>query len=153
MRTIRGTLIICDQVYQDRSGKFIIAGTYTTWQTQEDELRLHGIHAYLRLQVEQPGSYPCSITMVDRMAPPNHPPMLRLDTVLPIAENQIPIFECAVHLPDLQLRAPTPRAQRAPGTGHGIRTLVSLVVKDEDVASCPLDFVFLGPATGPAKAG
>ncbi len=153
MRNIRGTLIICDQVYQDHSGKFILAGTYTTWQTQDEELRVHGIHAYLRLQVEQPGSFACRIAMSDRMAAPNQPPMVRMDTVLQISERQIPVFECAVHLPDLTLRAPTPKAQRAPGSAHGIRTLVTLEVGDEDVASCPLDFIFLGPASPAPAAG
>jgi hypothetical protein len=143
---VRGTLIVCDHVYQDRSGKFIIAGTYSAWRTREDELRIAPFAAYVRLQVDRPGDYPCTITVIDRIAAPNQTPLLRLDMHVHIGEAQIPVCEAAIQLPDLRIRAPVPAAERAPGSLHMIRTLVLLTSGDQDIASCPLDFQFVPPA-------
>jgi hypothetical protein len=145
---VRGTLIVCDQVYQDRSGKFIIAGTYSAWRTRDDDLRLAHFNAYIRLQVEQPGDYPCRIAVADRLAPPHHPPLVSGGFTAHVTADHLPVFEVALRLPELHIRAPRPLRDREPGSVHGIRTLVTLTVDTADpidVASCPLDFLFTGP--------
>lgn len=141
---IRGTLIVCDQVYQDRSGKFIIAGTYSAWRTREDELRIVPFCAYVRLLVERPGAYRCRIAVIDRVAPPNHPPLIEAPFDIQIGEQHLPVYEAALRLPDLRVRSPKPAKDRAPGTAHGLRTLVTLEVGGVDLGGVPLDFVFLG---------
>lgn len=149
LRDVRGTLILADQVYRTDQGKWIIAGTYTHWQTPNDELMLHGIQAYIRLQVERPGSYPLKLTMMDRGAPPNARPMLELQAEIAISEQQVPVFEMGLHLPELRIPAPIPAVERAVGSVLAIRTLLWLTVSGVDVASCHLDFHFTKPPTPP----
>jgi hypothetical protein len=142
MHDIRGTLIICDQVYRTDQGKWIIAGTYNHWQTPHDELSLHTLQAYMRLQFEQPGNYPAQLKMLDRGAPPQAPPMLEARMDINIDEQQLPIFELGIHLPELRIKSPVLAKDRAPGSALAIRTLLWLTVSGIDVASCPLDFIF-----------
>ena len=149
LRDIRGTLILADQVYRTDQGKWIIAGTYTHWQTPNDELVLHTIQAYIRLQVERPGTYPLHLTMMDRGAPPNARPMLEAKAEIVINETQVPVFEMALHLPELRIPAPIPAKDRQVGSVLAIRTLLWLTVSGVDVASCHLDFHFTKPPAGP----
>src|ERR1043165_888904 len=146
MHDVRGTLILADQVYRTDQGKWIIAGTYTHWQTPNDELVLHSLQAYIRLQVERPGSYPMKLTMMDRGAPPNARPMLEAQAEIAINETQVPVFEMGLHLPELRIPAPIPAQEREVGSLLAIRTLLWLTVSGVDVASCHLDFHFTKPA-------
>ena len=148
MHEIRGTLIICDHVYRTDQGKWIIAGTYSSWQTAQDEL-VPFLHAYIRLQFERSGSYHCRLTMVDRAQPPQAQPMLEATFDVQQALESQPVFEMGLQLPELRIAAPIPYAKRPPGSSIALRTLLSLRVKDTDVASCQLDFLFTGPP-GPA---
>ena len=148
LRDIRGTLILADQVYRTDTGKWIIAGTYTQWQTPNDELVLHTIQAYIRLQVERPGTYPMKLTMMDRGAAPNARPMLEAQAEIVINETQVPVFEMALHLPELRIPAPILAKDREVGSVLAIRTLLWLTVSGVDVASCHLDFHFTKPPTG-----
>ncbi len=150
MHEIRGTLILCDHVYRTDQGKWVIAGTYSTWQTAQDVL-VPFLHAYIRLQFEHPGTYPCELAMVDRGLPPQAPPMLMVRFEVVQSQANPPLFEMGLQLPELRITAPVPYAQRAPGTHIALRTLLALRVKDTDVASCHLDFQFAGPAP-PAPA-
>ena len=142
MRDIRGTLILCDQVYRTDKGKWVIAGTYTHWQTPNDELILHSLQAYIRLQCERPGTYPMRLTMIDRAGPPNATPMLDARTEIIVNETQVPVFEMGLHLPELRIAAPILSKDREPGSLLAIRTLLWLTVSGVDVASCHLDFTF-----------
>jgi hypothetical protein len=150
LRDIRGTLILADQVYRTDQGKWIIAGTYTHWQTPNDELVLHTIQAYIRLQVERPGTYPMHLTMMDRGAPPNARPMLEAQAEIVINESQVPVFEMGLHLPELRIPAPILAKDRQVGSVLAIRTLLWLTVSGIDVASCHLDFHFTKPPAGAA---
>jgi NAD(P)H-dependent flavin oxidoreductase YrpB (nitropropane dioxygenase family) len=152
LQSIRGTLILADQVYRTDQGKWIIAGTYTHWQTPNDELVLHSIQAYIRLQVERPSTYPMKLTMMDRGAPPNARPMLEANAEIAISEAQVPVFEMALHLPELRIPAPIPAKDRQVGSVLGIRTLLWLTVSGTDVASCHLDFHFTKPAELPPRS-
>ena len=145
LHDIRGTLILCDQVYRTDQGKWIIAGTYTHWQTPNDELVLHSLQAYIRLQCERPGTYPLQLAMLDRAAPPNARPMLQANTEITVNESQVPVFEMGIHLPELRITAPIPSKDREPGSLLAIRTLLWLTVQGVDVASCHLDFMFTKP--------
>jgi hypothetical protein len=149
MHEIRGTLIMCDQVYRTDQGKWVIAGTYTSWQTSQDVL-VPFLHAYIRLQFERSGTYPCNLTMVDRGRPPQAPPMLEARFEVVQSQASPPLFEMGLQLPELHITAPEPYAKRAPGSQIALRTLLSLRVKDTDVASCHLDFLFAGPPLPPA---
>lgn len=152
LQSIRGTLILADQVYRTDQGKWIIAGTYTHWQTPNDELVLHSIQAYIRLQVERPGTYPMRLTMMDRGAPPNARPMLEAQAEIAISEQQVPVFEMGLHLPELRIPAPIPAKDRQVGSVLAIRTLLWLTVSGTDVASCHLDFHFTKPAEMPPRS-
>ncbi len=145
LRDIRGTLILCDQVYRTDQGKWVIAGTYTHWQTPNDELVMHSLQAYIRLQVERPGTYPLRLAMMDRAAPPNARPMMEAQTDIVVNETQIPVFEMGIHLPELRIAAPIPAKDRQVGSVISLRTLLWLTVSGIDVASCNLDFNFTKP--------
>lgn len=145
---IRGTLILCDHVYRTDQGKWVIAGTYSHWQTPNDELALPYLHAYVRLQVERPGTYPLQLTMIDRSQAPNSRPMLEAAMDVVINEQHTAAFEMGLHLPELRIKAPVPFRERAPGSVIALHTLLWLRVKGIDVASCHLDFHFTGPAIG-----
>jgi hypothetical protein len=150
MHEIRGTLIICDHVYRTEQGKWIIAGTYSTWQTSQDEL-VPFLHAYIRLQFERSGSYPCRLTMIDRAQPPQAAPMLEAVFDVNQVQESLPVFEMGLQLPELRIHAPVPFAKRPPGSLIALRTMLSLRVKDTDVASCHLDFQFAGPPIPPGQ--
>jgi hypothetical protein len=143
--SIRGTLILCDQVYRTDQGKWVIAGTYTQWQTPNDELVMHSLQAYVRLQVERPGTYPMRLTMMDRGAPPNARPMMEAQIEVIVNESQIPVFEMGLHLPELRIAAPIPAKDRQVGSVLALHTLLWLTVSGTDVASCNLDFLFTKP--------
>jgi hypothetical protein len=151
MPEIRGTLILCDNVYRTDQGKWIIAGTYNHWRTSNDELALPPLQTYIRLQCERPGTYPGRLIMVDRAQPPQALPMLEVGFEIAVSEGDTPMFETALLLPELRLKAPVPYAQRPPGSAIVLRTLLWLKVKDMDIASCHLDFHFHGPALGPLQ--
>lgn len=146
LREIRGTLILCDQVYRTDQGKWVIAGTYTHWQTPNDELVMHTLQAYIRLQVDRPGTYPLRLAMLDRAAAPNAAPMMEAQTEIVVNETQIPVFEMGIHLPELRIAAPIPAKDRQVGSVLAMRTLLWLTVSGIDVASCNLDFLFTKPA-------
>jgi hypothetical protein len=143
---IRGTLILCDQVYRTDQGKWVIAGTYTHWQTPHDDLVMHSLQAYIRLQFDRPGTYPLRLAMLDRAAPPQAAPMMQAETVITVNESQIPVFEMGIHLPELRIAAPIPAKDRQVGSLLALRTLLWLTVNGTDVASCNLDFHFTKPA-------
>jgi hypothetical protein len=145
MNEIRGTLILCDQVYRTDQGKWIIAGTYTNWQTSNDELAVPFLQAYVRLQFERPGNYPCRLTLVDRAQAPQARPMIEAKFDVNMADPQVPVFEMGLQLPELRITAPVPYQQRKPGSVIALHTLLWLTVKDTEVASCRLDFLFSGP--------
>lgn len=145
MREIRGTLILCDQVYRTDQGKWVIAGTYSHWQTVNDELTLHSLNAYIRLQFERPGTYPLRLTMHDRGQSPNAAPMMEARAQITIGDAQLPIFEMGIQLPELRIAAPVKFKDRPPGSRQALRTLLWLKVQEIDVASCHLDFIFVGP--------
>lgn len=145
MHDIRGTLILADQVYRSVEGKWIIAGTYSSWRTAQDVLTLTALNFYIRLQVERPGNYPCRLFAIDRSGAPNLPLLWESVFDIKITESGIPVFETAIKLSDTAVRSPVPFAQRPVGKWLMLRTLVWLQVGDSDVASCPLDFVFVGP--------
>ncbi len=145
MNEIRGTLILCDHVYRTDQGKWVIAGTYTHWQTSNDELVVPFLQTYVRLQLERPGTYPCRMTLVDRAQPPNARPMMEASFDVNMSDPRVPVFEMGVQLPELRITAPVPFKQRQPGSTIALHTLLWLNVKGTEVASCRLDFLFAGP--------
>jgi hypothetical protein len=50
-----------------------------------------------------------------------------------------------IQLPELRIAAPVPYKDRVPGSRLALHTLLWLKVQEVDVASCHLDFIFVGP--------
>ena len=145
MNEIRGTLILCDNVYRTDQGKWVIAGTYAQWQTTQDALTLPFLHAYVRLQFEHPGTYQCQLTMVDKAQPPQSVPMLSAQFDVSQPSSNPPVFEMGLQLPELRIQAPVPFSQRPPGSLIILHTQLWLRVRQTEIASCALDFHFAGP--------
>jgi hypothetical protein len=87
--------------------------------------------------------------MVDRAQPPQAPSMLEARFEVVQTQASQPLFEMGLQLPELHITAPVPYAKRTPGAQIALRTLLSLRVKDTDIASCHLDFLFAGPPLPP----
>lgn len=146
MRSIRGTLILADQVYRDeRTRKFIISGAYSHWNTNQDVIHTGDFHFYLRIQVEHPGTFPCRILCVDKVKVSTEKPIWDVGFDLSIPKDGLPVFEAGFILPAPTVQAPVPFRDREPGKAYGLRTLIWFQVAGEDVASCPLDYIFHGP--------
>jgi hypothetical protein len=149
LREIRGTMMLADQLFQDNlTGKWVVAGTYSRWFTDKDELQVHNLQCYLRLQVERPGLYPGRIWCVDRARAPNEGKLWEIDLPLNIPQEGLPVFEARLILPGVAVRSPVPIAKRKPGEAYALQTTLWLRVGNTEVASCPLDFIFTGPPQG-----
>ncbi|MBA3708085.1 MAG: hypothetical protein H0W83_04580 [Planctomycetes bacterium] len=149
LREIRGTMILADQLFQDNlTGKWVVAGTYSRWFTDKVELQIHNLQCYLRLQVERPGVYPGRIWCVDRSRAPNENKLWEIALPMSIPEEGLPVFEARIILPGMTVRSPVPIAKRKPGEAYALQTTLWLRVGNSEVASCPLDFIFIGPPQG-----
>jgi len=145
MDAVRGTILLCDQVYPTTGGKWIIAGTYTNWWTSSSPLVFTGgLSIYIRFQVEQPADYPCRILLFDRMQPSNVPPIVEVGMVARITDPLEP-FELGLKLPQFGIVSPIPPEQIPAGKPVGVILSVWLQVNGKDLASCPLRIIFCNP--------
>lgn len=145
MNEIRGTLILADNVYHTDKGKWIISGTYSFWQTHQEELVIPMMSVYVRLQFERLGTYRCRVSISDRMAPPHVPPVINTQFEVKITETTPRLFEAGLQLPEIRQRGPIPVADRAPGSATKVSLLIALSCNEHDIASNDLDLVFCGP--------
>lgn len=141
MREHRGTVILCDQLYPSLNGKWVIAGTYTTWfvPPQERHLDLPGVSVYVRFQVEKAGTYDCEVLLVHRALPSNAPPIMREAFQIPVTDPLFP-REAGCVLRPFRVSCP-PELADSPAP-VGIPLLLWFKVAGEDVASCPLNIIF-----------
>lgn len=152
MRDLRGTVILCDQLYPVGNGKWVIAGTYTAWWVRPGERHIEfptGLHAYLRFQVERAGDYACEVHLVDRGQAANAPPLLRHAFRVNVTDPLNPV-EVGCMLPPCQVRPPE-GANPAPGAPVAVHLQVCLRVGDEEIATCPLNVVFQAPGAQPPQ--
>lgn len=143
MRDHRGSVILCDNLYPTVNGKWVIAGTYTTWLAHPGERHIDfrdGIHAYLRFQVDRAGTYACELLLVNRSQASNQPAISRHPFSATISDPLSPV-ELGCILPPFRVRCPDDIDPK-PGTGVGVPLLVWFKIGGEDVASCPLNVIF-----------
>jgi hypothetical protein len=145
MDAVRGTIMLCDQVYPTAGGKWIIAGTYTNWWTSESPLVFTGgLSVYIRFQVEQSGDYPCRILLIDRMRSANDPPIVEVGLTARISDPLEP-FELGLKFPQFGVKCPIDPGQIPAGRPIGLVLSVWLQVLGKDLASCPLRVIFRNP--------
>lgn len=143
MRELRGALILCDHLYPTLYGKWVIAGTYTTWLAPPGARAFEfrdGVQAYLRFQVERAGRYECELRLLHRALPAHAPPLACQRFAVEVRDPLLPV-ELGAQLPPFRVRCPDELTPR-PGAPVGIGLLVWLTVGGEDVASSPLDIIF-----------
>jgi hypothetical protein len=153
MQPLRGSLILCDQLYPTIAGKWIIAGTYTAKLSRPGQERIEfpdGVNVYLRFQVEQAQRYHAEILLINRGLTSTTEPLQRHELDLDVADPRTPI-ELACILDPFQVHCPIPLAA-IPPAGLGVALLVWLRVNGEDLASCPLNLIFR-PLEGAPHAG
>ena len=142
MRDARGTVILCDQLYPSIGGKWIIAGTYSTWKVRPGarHLELPPLNVYIRFQVQQAGEFAGELLLMQRSLPANDPPLLRQEFRVRIGDPLSP-YEMGCVLPAFQVRCPDEAPQQQTGP-IGVHLLLWLRIAGEDVASCPLNVLF-----------
>lgn len=148
----RGAVILCDHLYPTKFGKWVIAGTYTTWWTAEAQLEFrNGLQAYLRFQVEQPGSHRLRLQLVNRHLPANEPPIHRIELAV---QHSSPFQPCelGVTIPPFGIRSPVPPAEIPTERPVAVHLSVDLEVDDTDLASSPLVVLFRNPKARPPES-
>lgn len=151
MHEARGTIILCDQLYPSINGKWIIAGTYTTWNVRPGELHLDlpTLNVYIRFQVEKAGDCACELLLVHRALPSNAPAIIRQDFTVRINDPLSPC-EMGCVMPSFRVRCPEQPTQPTSPL-IGVPLLLWLKVAGEDIATCPLNIIFR-PQRGPIHA-
>ena len=152
MRDLRGTVILCDQLYPTVGGKWVIAGTYTHWTSLPGahHLDLPPLNVYIRFQVEHAKEIDCELLLVHRAMPSNAPAIFRQQVKVQIVDPLTPV-EMGCVLPPFRVNFPTDLSQTPAGIPVGVPLLLWLKVDGEDLASCPLNVIFL-PPQGPDHA-
>ena len=163
--TLRGTILLADNVYRTVEGKFIICGTYNRVMTQLDAFApTFGLFLYVRILVERGGPYQARLVISDETADPRTPVhVLRQEFDVVVRPEEVPVHEGVLRMDGLSLRCPVPAAQRVPGVVHQMRCCVRFFFKepaDRDfshIGECPLTISFTAPGgptgTAPGAGG
>lgn len=142
---IRGTVILCDQVYLTQENKFIIAGTYNYIKTTNDKIDFpSGISTYVRFQVEQARSYQVEVVLAIANAPTIDEGILDRISAEFTTRNPLEPGEKGLQFPSFQLVCPIPQDQ-IPPSGIVVPLIVCLRVDSHEVSSCRLYIHFLPP--------
>lgn len=152
--TLRGTLIIADQVYKTVENKWVISGTYNQWYTAEQTLISQaGLIMYIRLLTDSVGIYNGYICLTEDAADPrNDKYVWKFPVQLPINTDGVPVAELKLVIPSLRIDGP-PLASRQPGAVYVMSGKVRLFLGLADqtpteVAYAPLIVAFHGPNPG-----
>ncbi len=142
---MNGSIIICDNVYETKDGKFVISGTYNQWLCQGASLKIPQIQCYIRLYPERTGALKASIILRNDSLAPDQPPIMKADIELQIQAAHIPVMEFAFrsNIP-AEIKANFDDSN-ASGSQFTLPLSLGLLVDDEIVATSPLKVVFTKP--------
>lgn len=139
--TWRGTVLVCDEVYQTTTGKWVIAGTYSRWMTIEPMLLFpQGVGLYLRFLPEAMGKAEGSLLIIDADQPSTVPPVIRINLTIDVKQPLVPI-ELGIRTPPWAIKRPM--AADGSLAMHAERHFkVWLKMSGIDLASSPFDVIF-----------
>ena len=139
---MNGSIILCDNIYETREGKFVICGTYNQWLCSSNILKIPQLQCYIRIYPERTGSIPACIQLRDDNMPPDHAPIMTANLQLEVRAEHIPVMEFA-------FRSAIPAEIKANfkedspiGSRFAIPLSLLLMVDGEIVATSPLKVVF-----------
>lgn len=143
MANINGAIILCDNVYRDVSGKFVIAGTYTTWRTHMIPAQVPYLAAYFSFVPHRLGRMTIRITITagELMAAP----LFKRDIPIDINPDNMHGWQGSIIMPGLNIQPNEPAGGAPPGCGLEVAYVVGLEVDSEFVATAQLKFLFLPP--------
>ncbi len=141
---VTGMILLADNVYRTDRGKFVIAGTYTSWQTTKDVMHMPGVQLFVRLVFERFGQYECQLVVQDRSSPPTALPMLAMPINIEVSARTSRLIEAGFQLPELNIPASRPFNERPP-TGEKATLIISMMLGHDVIASTNLDIIFNGP--------
>jgi hypothetical protein len=146
MEDIRGTILLCDQLYPTVNGKYVISGTYTNFFTVLDELTIsNGINAYLRVQVEHAGQYQFKVLAIDRAQASNATPLFEVQGEVVVRDPLEPL-EAGLLLPGFTVKCPVGSTVNIEiGKPVGANLLIWLEINGKAIASSPLRIIFRNP--------
>ena len=139
---MNGSIILCDNIYETREGKFVICGTYNQWLCSSNTLKIPQLQCYIRLYPERTGQLPASIQLRDDNMPPDQAPIMHANLQLDVRPEHIPVMEFAFRsaIP-AEIKANF-KADSPVGSRFAIPLSLLLMVDDEIVATSPLKVVF-----------
>jgi hypothetical protein len=141
-RSINGTIILCDNVY-NADGKFIISGTYSTWMTRSVPLSVPYLHLYLRFHPERVGKIPLRVWLsADNMHNPQ--PLLEIHRTIDVPAEGAQVMQVGVILPGITVSPHIPDPMPH-GAVLEIPYRIGYDLAGEQIATTPLLIRFAQP--------
>ena len=151
--TLRGTIILADNIYRTVEGKWIISGTYNkiicpleaftpTW----------GLNFYVRILVEHAGLYDVHIKITDSSKDPREPEVLiENNSQITVRPSEVPVHEAMLKFDGISLRCPVLPDDRVPNQMYIHTCCFRLGMKAahetewSSIGETPLEIAFVRP--------